>query len=63
MTFIEAVRELDLKDPLTREPVRPGELIRILKEDVVLSVERPGSWEGSNMLEVLTSHGFFTHQD
>ncbi len=63
MTFIEAVRELDLKDPLTREPVRPSELIRILKEDVVLSVERPGSWEGSNMLEVLTSHGFFTHQD
>jgi len=63
MTFIEAVRELDLKDPLTREPVRPIELIRILKEDVVLSVERPGSWEGSNMLEVLASHGFFTHQD
>ncbi len=40
MTFIEAVRELNLKDPLTREPVRPIELIRILKDDVVLLVKK-----------------------
>ncbi len=57
MTFIEAVRELELRDPLTRESVGACELIKILKEDVVLAVERPGSWEGSNMLQVLCCHG------
>ena len=59
MTFVEAVKELDLKYPMTDRPVTPRELINILKEDVVLAVERPGSWEGSNMLNVLESHGFF----
>ena len=52
MTFEET-------DPWTREPLTPEELINILKEDVVLAVERPGSWEGSNMLNVLRCHGFF----
>ena len=62
MTFVEAVKELDLKHPMTDEPVTPRELIDILKEDVVYEVTRPGSWEGSNMLTVLQSHGFFLHQ-
>ena len=62
MTFIEAVRELDLKSPMTDKPVTPRELIDILKDDVVYAVTRPGSWEGSNMLTVLQSHGFFLHQ-
>ena len=59
MTFVEAVRALDLKDPFTKAPITPRELIDVLKQDVVLAVERPGSWEGSNMLTVLQSHGFF----
>ncbi len=33
-------------------------LVRMLLTDVALSVRRPGSWEGSNMLQVLTSHGY-----
>ncbi len=61
MTFIEAVKELGLKHPMTEKPVTPRELLAILKEDVVLSVERPGSWEGSNMFTVLESHGYFLH--
>ena len=59
MTYEEAVRALGLKDPLTDELVSPRELTAILKEDVVLAARRPGSWEGANMLQVLTSHGFF----
>ncbi len=58
MTFEEAFKELELTDPWTREPITPEELIGILKDDVVLAIERPGSWEGSNMLDVLRSHGF-----
>jgi len=59
MTFAEAVRELELKDPSTKKPVTSRELLEVLKDDVVLAVERPGSWEGSNMLNVLLCHGFF----
>ena len=59
MTFASAVRGLGLKHPITERPVTPRELIDILKEDVVYAVTRPGSWEGSNMLTVLQSHGFF----
>ena len=62
MTFAEAVRELDLKHPATDRPVTARELMDILKEDVVYAAVRPGSWEGSNMHEVLRCHGFFLHQ-
>jgi hypothetical protein len=58
--FIEAVTRLDLKDPITKEPVTPVMLIDTLKDDVVYAVERPGSWEGANMLEVLYCHGFLS---
>ena len=33
-------------------------LAGMLMEDVALAVRRPGSWEGSNMIQVLTSHGY-----
>jgi hypothetical protein len=59
MKYGEAVKALQLKDPMTKEPVTAKELTEVLKEDVVLAVERPGSWEGSNMLHVLSCHGFF----
>ena len=33
-------------------------LARMLLEDVALAVQRPGSWEGANMLRVLECHGY-----
>lgn len=33
-------------------------LAGMLLQDVALAVRRPGSWEGSNMIQVLTSHGY-----
>jgi hypothetical protein len=59
MTFEQAVKQLAMTHPFTKEPVNAAALIEILKEDVILAVDRPGSWEGSNMLQVLTCHGFF----
>ena len=59
MTFEEAVKVLCLTRPFTKEPLTPEELTDVLKDDVVLAVKRPGSWEGANMRTVLQSHGFF----
>lgn len=33
-------------------------LAEMLLQDVALAVRRPGSWEGSNMSQVLSSHGY-----
>ena len=33
-------------------------LTALLLEDVALMVQRPGSWEGSNMATVMSSHGY-----
>lgn len=40
-------------DELTLE-----KLLDMLLEDVVLMYRRPGSWEGSNMAQVLRAHGY-----
>ena len=53
MKYAEAVKALQLRDPMTQKPVTAKELTEVLKEDVVLCVTRPGSWEGANMLHVL----------
>lgn len=58
MTFEQAVEALGLADPCTGESITPEELMEILKQDVVEAADRPGSWEGANMLEVLVCHGF-----
>ena len=58
MTFEQAVKALAMTCPLTDEPVDGAALIETLKYDVVQAVERPGSWEGANMLQVLYCHGF-----
>jgi hypothetical protein len=63
MKYGEAVKALQLTDPNTKKPITAKELTTILKDDVVLSVTRPGSWEGSNMLQVLTCHGFFINAE
>ena len=34
------------------------QVAKMLLEDVALAVRRPGSWEGSNMWQVLNSHGY-----
>jgi hypothetical protein len=33
-------------------------LAGMLMQDVALAVRRPGSWEGSNMIQVLICHGY-----
>jgi hypothetical protein len=58
MTFEQAVKTLDMTCPLTDEPVDAAALIETLKYDVIQAVERPGSWEGNNMLQMLIAHGF-----
>lgn len=49
----EPVDELTTHGPLTME-----KLAKMLLEDVALAWRRPGSWEGSNMINVLQSHGY-----
>lgn len=58
MTFEQAVKQLALTWPWNDDPVDAQALLETLKEDVILAVERPGSWEGANMRNVLRSHGF-----
>ena len=58
MTFEQAVKTLELKLPDSNVPVSAQFLLDTLKEDVVLAAQRPGSWEGANMLHVLQAHGF-----
>ena len=58
MTFDQAVEQLALTCPFTKEPVDAKTLAGILKNDVVLAVIRPGSYQGGNMRDVLRSHGF-----
>lgn len=33
-------------------------LVAMLAEDAAMVIQRPGSWEGSNMHTVLTAHGY-----
>ena len=61
MTFEQAVKELALICPSTGKPIDAKDLIEALKDDVILAVERPGSWEGANMRHVLRSHDFLKY--
>ncbi len=58
-TFCNAIKELGLSYPEMDDPMSPEELINLLKEDVVMVLERPGSWEGSKMRALLAAHGLF----
>jgi hypothetical protein len=53
-TFIDGTSE----DANTHGKLTIESLAEMLLEDVVLAVRRPGSWEGHNMIQVLTSHGY-----
>jgi len=39
-------------------PLDMQTLVTMLLEDVALMMRRPGSWEGSNMAQVMSSHGY-----
>jgi hypothetical protein len=55
--FLDYTRTLDTTFN-SHGPLDMKRLARMLLEDVALAVRRPGSWEGSNMWQVLTSHGY-----
>lgn len=59
MTFGQAVKALQMTYPGTDERLTAKALLEILKQDVIQVVERPGSWEGANMHQVLRCHGFW----
>jgi hypothetical protein len=39
------------------ERYSPQDVVELLVADLVLADERPGSWEGANILRVLEGHG------
>lgn len=49
---------MNRSDGNTHGPLDLQRLAGMLLEDVALAVRRPGSWEGANMGQVLTSHGY-----
>ena len=53
-TEIDAERE----GATTHGPLTVERLLTMLAEDAGLVMSRPGSWEGSNMETVLSSHGY-----
>jgi hypothetical protein len=42
----------------THGPLDVKALLCMLAEDAAMTHTRPGSWEGANMLQVLSSHGY-----
>ena len=42
----------------THGPLTVPDLLAMLAEDAGMILTRPGSWEGSNMETVFTSHGY-----
>jgi hypothetical protein len=42
----------------THGKLDPAKLVTMLLEDVAMCVSRAGSWEGANMAQVLSSHGY-----
>jgi hypothetical protein len=53
--FIETTAHADA---CTHGPLDMQTLVTMLLEDVALMMGRPGSWEGSNMEQVMSSHGY-----
>jgi len=49
---------MNRSDGNSHGPLDVQRLAAMLLEDVALAVRRPGSWEGANMGQVLTSHGY-----
>jgi hypothetical protein len=49
-----------LNEACSHGPLDIQILLAMLLEDVALMMSRPGSWEGSNMQQVMMSHGYRT---
>jgi hypothetical protein len=45
-------------DATTHGTLTVARLFDMLAQDLVMTNTRPGSWEGSNMQQVLDSHGY-----
>ena len=58
----ELVRRINANagpDPFNSHgPLTVKKLAAMLLEDAGMVISRPGSWEGSNMADVLRSHGY-----
>ncbi len=52
------VAEQERAGATTHGPLTVKALLAMLAEDAALTIDRPGSWEGSNMTTVLQSHGY-----
>jgi hypothetical protein len=52
-------RFLDMPPGELAEGLSLQSLTTMLLRDVALTESRPGSWEGSNMIEVLRGHGYY----
>lgn len=50
--FLPGTANVDGSDPLTLKT-----LVELLLQDVAMTMTRPGSWEGSNMIRVFEGHG------
>lgn len=46
------------KGMTTHGALSPSKLLAMLAEDAAMVISRPGSWEGSNMAQVFSSHGY-----
>ena len=53
--FLAATKEVTLS---SHGPLNMQKLASMLLQDVALMVQRPGSWEGANMAQVMSSHGY-----
>lgn len=52
------LERMNRSDGNSHGPLDVQRLAAMLMQDVALAVRRPGSWEGSNMSQVLNSHGY-----
>lgn len=52
------LQRMNGSDGNSHGPLDVQRLAAMLMQDVALAVRRPGSWEGANMYQVLTSHGY-----
>lgn len=50
-----------LKCPASGKQLSPQEVIQTLADDLGMTNARPGSWEGSNMQQVIDGHGWENH--
>ena len=53
--FLASTREVTFS---THGQLNMQKLASMLLQDVALMVQRPGSWEGANMAQVMSSHGY-----